>query len=283
LFSGLTTLRVRDGGIKLNLIVQKLISDKLVGVFIAFDFAVIFAMGFPQFDEQSRELFSMIDALCLCFFVCEASLKIKFLSWPSYWSKGLNRLDFIVLLAALPSLLIPLVGVNLMVLRFARFLRLVRVFRFIPNVDHLWIGARRALKASVGLCLGLAVYAFVLGAVACQLFGKVTPALFGDPLISTYTMFQVFTIEGWHEVPRAVIAGLDPDSLSIFGVRAFFVLSVLTGGVIGLSLTNAVFVDEMMMDNHDHLERKIDTLTEEIIKLRAEVRGPIGSEGSPGD
>ena len=44
------------------------------------------------------------------------------------------------------------------------------------------------------------------------------------------------------------------DTLTIFAVRSFFVLSVLTGGVIGLGLTNAVFVDEMM-DNNEPLER----------------------------
>jgi len=260
-------------------LVQKLISDRLVGFLIVVDFAVIFAMGFPQFGAETRAAFVLVDAFCLCFFICEAALKIKYLSWTTYWSNRLNRLDFIVLLVALPSLLAPFVGVNLIVLRFARYLRLIRVFRFIPNLEHLLVGARRALKASVGLCMGLAVYALVLGAVACQLFGQVAPTLFGDPLMSTYTMFQVFTIEGWHEVPRAVIATMEPSALGIFGVRAFFVLSVLTGGVIGLSLTNAVFVDEMMMDNNDPLERKIDALTEEVIKLRAEVgHGRDGGE-----
>ena len=36
------------------------------------------------------------------------------------------------------------------------------------------------------------------------------------------------------------------------------------GGILGLSLANAVFVDEMMMDNTEYLERKVDALTEEI-------------------
>ena len=47
-----------------------------------------------------------------------------------------------------------------------------------------------------------------------------------------------------------------------------FVLAVLIGGILGLSLANAVFVDEMMMDNTEVLERKIDALTEEVRRLR---------------
>jgi dynactin complex subunit len=36
-------------------------------------------------------------------------------------------------------------------------------------------------------------------------------------------------------------------------------------------LANAVFVDEMMMDNTETLERKIDEMTEEIRRLRRDL------------
>jgi voltage-gated sodium channel len=43
---------------------------------------------------------------------------------------------------------------------------------------------------------------------------------------------------------------------------------VLVGGVFGLSLANAVFVDEMTMDNTDAIEEKIDRLREELSELK---------------
>ena len=43
---------------------------------------------------------------------------------------------------------------------------------------------------------------------------------------------------------------------------------VVTGGLLGLSLTNAVLVDEMVMDNTDPVEKKIDTLAAELKELR---------------
>lgn len=55
-------------------------------------------------------------------------------------------------------------------------------------------------------------------------------------------------------------------------VRLFFVAAVFIGGILGLSLANAVFVDEMMMDNTDALERKVDALTDEVRALRDELR-----------
>jgi len=50
--------------------------------------------------------------------------------------------------------------------------------------------------------------------------------------------------------------------------RFFFVLIVLIGGIFGMSLANAVFVDEMTMDNNKELEAKIDTLQDEITRIR---------------
>ena len=43
---------------------------------------------------------------------------------------------------------------------------------------------------------------------------------------------------------------------------------VVTGGLLGLSLTNAVLVDEMVMDNTDPVEKKIDTLAADLKDLR---------------
>lgn len=48
--------------------------------------------------------------------------------------------------------------------------------------------------------------------------------------------------------------------------------SVLIGGILGLSLANAVFVDEMTADNTKKAEEMIMELKEEIEKLRFEVK-----------
>ena len=52
--------------------------------------------------------------------------------------------------------------------------------------------------------------------------------------------------------------------------RGFFVFAVLTGGILGLGIVNAVFVDEMVMDNNDALEAQVTALQDELRALRAQ-------------
>jgi voltage-gated sodium channel len=54
--------------------------------------------------------------------------------------------------------------------------------------------------------------------------------------------------------------------------RIYFVGAVAVGGILGLSLANAVFVDQMTSDNTEPLQVKVDHLTDEIRALRAEIR-----------
>jgi len=46
-----------------------------------------------------------------------------------------------------------------------------------------------------------------------------------------------------------------------------FIFILLTGGIFGLSLVNSIFVDAMVSDNNDELEKKIDDLNEKVSKL----------------
>ncbi|NQX82448.1 MAG: ion transporter, partial [Flavobacteriaceae bacterium] len=42
---------------------------------------------------------------------------------------------------------------------------------------------------------------------------------------------------------------------------------VITGGVFGMSLVNSIFVDAMVSDNNDNLERKIEELNKKMDRL----------------
>ena len=53
-------------------------------------------------------------------------------------------------------------------------------------------------------------------------------------------------------------------------VRGYFALSVLVGGILGLSLANAVFVDEMTADNTVKVEKMVLRLEQDIRNLRNE-------------
>lgn len=235
-------------------------------------------------SELQRQLYRAAfwtDYGCVIYFLLEMVLKLQrtaeggeVFGFAGYWANGWNRFDFVIVLLSTPVLITPWVDLRalgfLLALRIGRLFRLFRMMRFIPNRQHLWAGTKRALRASVGVFLALFLVNLVLSIGATQLFGKVAPEFFGDPALSSYTLFKVFTVEGWYEIPDQVAAQATHPAIGTLA-RIYFMLSVLAGGILGLSLANAVFVDEITMDNNDDLEKKVDTLTEELRALRAEL------------
>ena len=236
---------------------------------IALNAVIIFLLYFPTLKNHQGLIF--IDHLFILFFLIEAIAKISDLGLKKYFSDAWNRFDFIIIVLSLPSLLeghfhFPDVS-WVLVFRLLRLVRLVRFLSFVPHLSQIIDGLKRALKASVFVFILIFGLNFLLGIFTCHLFGEIAPEYFGNPLISCYSIFQMFTVEGWNEIPQVVSEQLDNDIYEGL-TRFYFVLVVLIGGILGMSLANAVFVDEMTMDNNDNLERKIDDLQAEVQALR---------------
>lgn len=215
-----------------------------------------------------------IDYGCIVYFLAEMLIKVREHGFRRYWGNGWNRFDFLVVIISIPVLLRPFVDLPdtgvILTLRLGRLFRLFRVMRFIPNREHLYTGIQRALRASVGVFLAILLLNIILALGATELFGEFDPEHFGNPLLSSYSLFQVFTVEGWYEIPATIAKAADASGAPWMGVlaRIYFLGSVTVGGLLGLALANAVFVDEMMVDNNDDLEKKVDDLTEEVRALR---------------
>jgi len=52
--------------------------------------------------------------------------------------------------------------------------------------------------------------------------------------------------------------------MTSFLIKTYFVLILIVGGIVGLSLVNSIFVDSMVMDNTDELERKVELMNKKI-------------------
>ncbi len=248
---------------------QYLIQEKLVLGIIVLNALVLFLYSFPFFPEPLRRILFAVDYGCTIFFVFELTIKITLWGWTGFWQSKWNRFDFVVVAISLPMLLAPVMNVErfsaVLILRAARVLRTLRLFHFIPDREQIWTGIQRALRASVGVFFALFVYIFILTIFSSHLFGNIAPDYFRDPLISSYSMFRIFTIEGWYEIPDE-IARQAGTGFGIFA-RAYFAFATLTGGILGLSLANAVFVDEMVIDNTRTLEEDVRSMREEMEKL----------------
>ena len=232
--------------------------------------------GFPEIHAQYGELLHAFDYGCLLYYLFEVIVKTKLMGFQAYWKSAWNKFDFIIVLLALPLLFDPFVANGfegaeaVILLRMGRFLRFFRMLRFIPNATQIWKGVIRALKASVGVFLVLVLLNLILAMGANLLFKDYAPEHFGDPYVAYYSMFKVFTIEGWFEIPDE-LAARGIDNWNLFLVRAYFGFSVVIGGILGFSLANAIFVDEMTMDNNDELEAMVVELRQEVAAFRAEV------------
>ncbi len=257
------------GDIQMVKILNRLFTeDKAVAVAITFNAIVLFLLSFDELNPY-HSLLTIIDSLFLFYFLLEAILKIRQLGWKGYISKNWNKFDFIILVFSFPSIILlfeesmPDVSI-LFVFRIVRLVRFFKFLRFIPNIEELIQGLSRAFRASVFVLLAFFIYMFVISMISCRIFSESSPEYFANPLISFYTIFKVFTIEGWYEIPENIPS---EDKLTSFFIILYFIIIVVSGGLFGLSIVNAIFVDEMVSDNNDGMLARIDVLEGKIDKL----------------
>ncbi len=254
---------------------------------IAINSIIIFLLYFPQIHEANHSLYKGLEYVDLIFvlvFLIEAIVKIKHLGFKTYFKDNWNVFDFFIVVVSLPALLsfIPFFAAPhtsfVKILRLGRMVRLFRFLSFIPRMEIIMVGLSRALKASVFVMIALIFLNFILALFTCHFYSDVAPEYFYDPAVSMYYIFQLFTIEGWNEIPQVVIEGHDEmygeDASSLFAgaTRFYFILVVLSGGIFGMSLANAVFVDEMTSDNNKEVEDRLEEMKVQINELKEMLR-----------
>ncbi len=247
-----------------------LLNDSVILWLVAVNSVLIFAQGFGL--RQPYQFILMIsDDLITLIFITELAVKISHYGMRNYLKSWWNVFDAAVILLAAPSVFSLLFTAGeshldyFLVLRVFRVFKFFRIIRFFPNIDRLMTAVSRALKASVIVIIGFVIYNFVISVVSCFLYREIAPEYFGDPLIAFYSVFKVFTVEGWYEIPD-LIASRTGETMA-FLTKCYFAVILVTGGIFGLSLVNSIFVDAMVSDNNDELERKVDLLSEKIDRL----------------
>ena len=254
---------------------QFFFSERNMMLAIGLNAIVIFCLSFPQLEQSTFWL--LLDDVFIVFFLVEVIVKVNALKFSSYWSESWNKFDFIIAVGSLPLLFPRLLemmisqGIDpsfIILLRLFRLFRLVKFFWFVPNLAHLLRGLSRAFKASIFVLVILLFFNFILSILTTHLYGNIAPELFDNPLHSFYTIFQLFTLEGWNEIPQTIADATDND-LTIFLTRIYFALIVLVGGIFGMSLANAIFVDEMTIDNNESIEKKLNSMESQIRELKS--------------
>jgi voltage-gated sodium channel len=246
------------------------LNEKFILGLILLNSLVIFIGGYIA-SENEKFLISLIDNLITALFIIELTVKFNEYGLKAYFESNWNKLDFILIALSLPALIAFVFNLNMLDFSYLLVFRIMRVFKafrfikFIPDVGKLVSGVQRALKASLFVFLGFAIYIFIIGILSFQLFQSSGSDFFSDPLISLYSTFKIFTIEGWFNIPEDITENF--SKTASFFTYLYFIFVVLTGGIFGLSIVNSIFVDTMVSDNNDELEEKIDNLDLKISEI----------------
>jgi voltage-gated sodium channel len=242
-----------------------LLNDRFVLSLIIFNAIVLFLISFETI-LSSFYFLHYVDLFISLIFIIEMFYKIKLDSFSVYWKDSWNKLDFFINITIMPSLFLFFISdidfLFLTILRLGRVFKFLRFFKYIPNIEHLMRGIKRSFKSSLFVVIAFFIYMFIVSILSCFLYKGILPEYFKDPLISLYSIFKIFTIEGWYEIPD-LIASKTSENVAFFS-KIYFIFLLLTGGICGLSLINAIFVDELVADNNDQLEKKIDKIVEYI-------------------
>jgi voltage-gated sodium channel len=243
------------------------LNDKFIITLVLINAVIIFLSGF-QFSGKTNYLLNVFDNTITTLFIVELVIKLFYYGRKTYFESRWRTFDFILVIISIPSLLTFIFDYNISNLSFLMIFRVLRIFKsfrfiqFIPGISHMINGLRRALKSSILILLTFTIYIFIIGTLSFFLFGKVSTEHFGNPLRSLFSIFKIFTIEGWYEIPEQLSENL--SKTKSFFTYLYFIFVVMSGGIFGLSLVNSIFVDAMVSDNNDSLKEKINDLDKKI-------------------
>jgi voltage-gated sodium channel len=232
---------------------------------------------FIQEFELRGTILDYFEPIFTILFVIEMVIKINEKGFSKYISDGWNKLDFILIVISIPSLAVifyndSAIQLNIfLTLRVFRVFKFFRLIRFFPNVTSLVSSVQRALKASYVVIVGFFLLVFIFSLVTCSLFKSIAPEYFSNPLNSFYSIFRLFSVEGWYEIPDLIATRTSP-SIAFFS-KTYFIVLLLGGGILGLSLVNSIFVDAMVSDNNDDLQKEVSQLSKRIEALSEKIEG----------
>lgn len=224
-------------------------------------------MALYHWDQPAafEHALTVANRVFLAFFVLEAAVKVGGLGWQQYYASGWNRFDLVVVLLSVLEQVVRLTLGSAVDVSALRALRAVRVLRLVSGSKGLRALAQTFLLslpslANVGALLLLVYFVFAVAGV--HLFGGVAAdgdfhdrtANFHNFWFALLTLFRTATGEDWN----GIMLEIQPHKP--YTVAPFFVLFVVVGQYVILSLFIAVILDNFSESSDDGV-RAVRTLT----------------------
>jgi voltage-gated sodium channel len=222
----------------------------------------------PSLSAEYGHFFHLLDLAILGVFTAELLAKLYAYRF-SFFKSGWNIFDFIIVAIAW----IPASG-PLAVLRALRILRVLRLLSIVPQLRRVINALGHSIPGMSSVFGVLCLIFYICAVLTTKIFGSHPDPqmydLFGTIGASTFTLFQVMTLEGW----TSEVVG---PTMEIFPwAWMFFVPFIITTSFAVLNLFIGIIVDAMnVVQNGHHMEELEDvdlkTIHFDIKELRNEI------------
>ncbi|MCC8932278.1 ion transporter [Rhizobium sp. 'Codium 1'] len=226
----------------------------------------------PAVMQVMGPLLLAVDRIILTIFVAEIAARLytfRFAFFRDPWS----IFDFAIVAIAL----IPASG-PFQVLRALRVLRVLRLISIVPSLRRVIGGLIAALPGMGSIIILLFMLFYVSAVMATKLYGATFPDWFGSLGASTYSLFQIMTLESWSMGIVRPVMEVHPYAWLFFVpfilLSTYSVLNLFIGVIVSAMQEQSMAdtdadLKTLHIDNADLL-REMQALRSEIAALRTE-------------
>ena len=214
-----------------------------------------------------------IDTIILWVFVAEIIARL-IVNFKGFWRDPWRIFDFTVVAIAL----VPTTGA-LSVLRAFRILRVLRLISNVPALKRVVSGLLSALPGMGSIVLLLALIFYVFAVISTKLFKDAFPEWFGSIGESSYTLFQIMTLESWSMgIVRPVMEQF-PYAWVLFVpfivATAFTVLNLFIGVIVDAMQSEheaeAKAGRDAMLNETEQVLHEVQALRKEVAELKGQL------------
>jgi len=234
--------------------------ERTIVVLILLNAVILALETSPSAMALAGPLLVALDRIILALFVAEIGLRLAF-DFKGFWRDPWRIFDFAVVAIAL----VPTSG-PFSVFRAFRILRVLRLISTVPSMRRVVNGLLQAMPGMGAIVFLLALIFFVFSVITTKLYAASFPEWFGSLGASSYTLFQIMTLESWSMGIVRPVTEVYPWSWALFVpfivVTAFAVLNLFIG----------VIVDAMQSQQNAEAHDEREAMSVETSAILAEVR-----------
>jgi len=243
----------------------------------------------PEVYENAIDPWKVVNYAFVFFFLVELLIRIYSRTWWPFITDNWNKFDFLlVVLSVVDTFVLEHVSDNsgsLSALRVLRVLRVARILRLLRFFRPLWllvIGAVDAMRALLWAWVLISILIYIFAILLTRTVGfphkEANPEIdryFGNILYSSFTLFQVMTLEGWPTVARHAM-GVEPWTWVVFVafllITTFSIMNMIVSVIVDSTLEAALDQKLQAMRDQEYQTSMATVKVDEVFR-RADGNG----------